>query len=81
MDAKAWITSVATGEVLEVLEVTRKGAYYTAQAASKSAGCPNGTRWHDGKGRNDRKRERGEVVSDYRDWNGKRYHFTEAYTN
>lgn len=72
---KAYVKSLETGEIVEVLDTDGRTGYDAAREASERAGIPKRTRWHFGKPVTSALAEAGELITDWRDWDGKRYEY------
>lgn len=67
--------SLATGEVIEVLDTGGQTGYLAAREAARRDGAPSRHRWHYGKGVTQAFADAGEEYRDWFDWAGKRYVF------
>ena len=72
---KAYVESLATGEVIEVLDTRSQTGYIAAREAARRDGAPLRIMWHHGKPVNQARVDAGELVHDWYDWGGKRYVF------
>jgi hypothetical protein len=70
---KAYVESLATGEIIEVLDTRSQTGYIAAREAARRDGAPSRIRWHYGKGINQARVDAGQPVHDWYDWAGKRY--------
>ena len=72
---KAYVESLATGEIIEVLDTRSQTGYLAARGAARRDGAPLRIMWHHGKGVSQARVDAGELVHDWYDWGGKRYVF------